>query len=186
MFISTDQTERDSATAYRTVMHRFTHGVVPVTDLPSLTRTGMTIEVLGTVLGTAIQGQIVGGTSDCPADLDAAEGRNVSKFTVSTVSLDESVRIATFFHLSFRRMRVTVNWVRLSTETSVHDLFRGHLHHLPALYIGFIPGRERAKRYESVTAGCHLFSGLNPKTSSHLSCVLCVGLQRASYTGANF
>ncbi|XP_056914263.1 sodium-dependent lysophosphatidylcholine symporter 1-B-like isoform X2 [Takifugu flavidus] len=67
MFISTDQTERDSATAYR-----------------------MTIEVLGTVLGTAIQGQIVGGTSDCPADLDAAEGRNVSRFTVSTVSLDES------------------------------------------------------------------------------------------------
>uniref|UniRef100_A0A674MYQ6 MFSD2 lysolipid transporter A, lysophospholipid a n=1 Tax=Takifugu rubripes TaxID=31033 RepID=A0A674MYQ6_TAKRU len=58
MFISTDQTERDSATAYR-----------------------MTIEVLGTVLGTAIQGQIVGGTNDCPADL---EGRNVSKFTVST------------------------------------------------------------------------------------------------------
>uniref|UniRef100_A0A674PRB1 MFSD2 lysolipid transporter A, lysophospholipid a n=1 Tax=Takifugu rubripes TaxID=31033 RepID=A0A674PRB1_TAKRU len=43
--------------------------------------------VLGTVLGTAIQGQIVGGTNDCPADL---EGRNVSKFTVSTVSLDES------------------------------------------------------------------------------------------------
>uniref|UniRef100_A0A674NX51 MFSD2 lysolipid transporter A, lysophospholipid a n=1 Tax=Takifugu rubripes TaxID=31033 RepID=A0A674NX51_TAKRU len=43
MFISTDQTERDSATAYR-----------------------MTIEVLGTVLGTAIQGQIVGGTNDCP------------------------------------------------------------------------------------------------------------------------
>ncbi|XP_017276449.1 sodium-dependent lysophosphatidylcholine symporter 1-B [Kryptolebias marmoratus] len=37
MFISSDQKERDSATAYR-----------------------MTVEVLGTVLGTAIQGQIVG------------------------------------------------------------------------------------------------------------------------------
>ncbi|XP_040830375.1 sodium-dependent lysophosphatidylcholine symporter 1 isoform X6 [Ochotona curzoniae] len=37
MFISTEQNERDSATAYR-----------------------MTVEVLGTVLGTAIQGQIVG------------------------------------------------------------------------------------------------------------------------------
>lgn len=37
MYISTDQKERDSATAYR-----------------------MTVEVLGTVLGTAIQGQIVG------------------------------------------------------------------------------------------------------------------------------
>ncbi|XP_043573355.1 sodium-dependent lysophosphatidylcholine symporter 1-B [Chiloscyllium plagiosum] len=42
MFISTDQKERDSATAYR-----------------------MTVEVLGTVLGTAIQGQIVGG-ADAP------------------------------------------------------------------------------------------------------------------------
>ncbi|KAL2098929.1 hypothetical protein ACEWY4_005409 [Coilia grayii] len=38
MFISSEQKERDSATAYR-----------------------MTVEVLGTVLGTAIQGQIVGG-----------------------------------------------------------------------------------------------------------------------------
>ncbi|XP_046692560.1 sodium-dependent lysophosphatidylcholine symporter 1-A isoform X2 [Silurus meridionalis] len=40
MFISSEQKERDSATAYR-----------------------MTIEVLGTVLGTAIQGQIVGGAN---------------------------------------------------------------------------------------------------------------------------
>ncbi|XP_004450682.1 sodium-dependent lysophosphatidylcholine symporter 1 isoform X2 [Dasypus novemcinctus] len=42
MFISTEQSERDSATAYR-----------------------MTVEVLGTVLGTAIQGQIV-GQADTP------------------------------------------------------------------------------------------------------------------------
>uniref|UniRef100_H3BX25 MFSD2 lysolipid transporter A, lysophospholipid n=1 Tax=Tetraodon nigroviridis TaxID=99883 RepID=H3BX25_TETNG len=67
MFISTNQKERDSATAYR-----------------------MTIEVLGTVLGTAIQGQIVGGTNDCPAEFDAAKSGNASKFTVSTASLDES------------------------------------------------------------------------------------------------
>ncbi|KAF6731675.1 Sodium-dependent lysophosphatidylcholine symporter 1-B [Oryzias melastigma] len=45
MFISNKQEERDSATAYR-----------------------MTVEVLGTVLGTAIQGQIVGGVSTCPDD----------------------------------------------------------------------------------------------------------------------
>uniref|UniRef100_A0A665T8F9 Major facilitator superfamily domain containing 2A n=1 Tax=Echeneis naucrates TaxID=173247 RepID=A0A665T8F9_ECHNA len=55
MFISSEQKERDSATAYR-----------------------MTIEVLGTVLGTAIQGQIVGmanapcvpGPFDIPTDLN--------------------------------------------------------------------------------------------------------------------
>lgn len=67
--------------------------VVPVTDLPSVFHSGMTIEVLGTVLGTAIQGQIVGGTNDCPAEFDAAKSRNGSKFTMSTASLEESVRI---------------------------------------------------------------------------------------------
>uniref|UniRef100_A0A7N8Y3U4 Sodium-dependent lysophosphatidylcholine symporter 1-B-like n=1 Tax=Mastacembelus armatus TaxID=205130 RepID=A0A7N8Y3U4_9TELE len=47
MFISSNQKERDSATAYR-----------------------MMVEVMGTVLGTAIQGQIVGGTSDCPTEIN--------------------------------------------------------------------------------------------------------------------
>ncbi|XP_044801141.2 sodium-dependent lysophosphatidylcholine symporter 1 isoform X3 [Bubalus bubalis] len=50
MFISTEQSERDSATAYR-----------------------MTVEVLGTVLGTAIQGQIVGqADSPCIPDANAS------------------------------------------------------------------------------------------------------------------
>ncbi|KAK1894361.1 Sodium-dependent lysophosphatidylcholine symporter 1-B [Dissostichus eleginoides] len=52
MFITTDQKERDSATAYR-----------------------MMVEVLGTVLGTAIQGQIVGGASNCP-DPDELDSSN--------------------------------------------------------------------------------------------------------------
>lgn len=55
MFISSEQKERDSATAYR-----------------------MTVEVLGTVLGTAIQGQIVGlANAPCvpgPADILAEPG----------------------------------------------------------------------------------------------------------------
>ncbi|XP_075395423.1 sodium-dependent lysophosphatidylcholine symporter 1 [Tenrec ecaudatus] len=50
MFISTEQSERDSATAYR-----------------------MTVEVLGTVLGTAIQGQIVG-----QADMPCLQDHNSS------------------------------------------------------------------------------------------------------------
>lgn len=54
----------------------------------------MMIEVLGTVLGTAIQGQIVGG-KNCSADADAANGTNVSKVSVSTVSLEESVSVET-------------------------------------------------------------------------------------------
>lgn len=64
MFISSDQKERDSATAYR-----------------------MMVEVLGTVLGTAIQGQIVGGASDCPDELN---GGNSSNVNTTRTSLDET------------------------------------------------------------------------------------------------
>lgn len=59
MFITSDQKERDSATAYR-----------------------MTVEVLGTVLGTAIQGQIVGrAQSPCIPGPDEVMGKqtNLSK-----------------------------------------------------------------------------------------------------------
>ncbi|XP_056248993.1 sodium-dependent lysophosphatidylcholine symporter 1-B-like [Seriola aureovittata] len=67
MFISSDQKERDSATAYR-----------------------MMVEVMGTVLGTAIQGQIVGGGSDCSTKPDVSDGRNSSAYNTSGVSLDET------------------------------------------------------------------------------------------------
>ncbi|XP_032102950.1 sodium-dependent lysophosphatidylcholine symporter 1 isoform X2 [Sapajus apella] len=60
MFISTEQTERDSATAYR-----------------------MTVEVLGTVLGTAIQGQIV-GQADMPCFQDHNSSAEASQSTNGT------------------------------------------------------------------------------------------------------
>uniref|UniRef100_A0A8C7F3P8 MFSD2 lysolipid transporter A, lysophospholipid b n=1 Tax=Oncorhynchus kisutch TaxID=8019 RepID=A0A8C7F3P8_ONCKI len=53
MFISEDQKERDSATAYR-----------------------MTVEVLGTVIGTAVQGQIVGMAN--PPCIPVAPGDNIT------------------------------------------------------------------------------------------------------------
>uniref|UniRef100_A0A8C2Z9Z3 MFSD2 lysolipid transporter A, lysophospholipid a n=1 Tax=Cyclopterus lumpus TaxID=8103 RepID=A0A8C2Z9Z3_CYCLU len=65
MFISNDQKERDSATAYR-----------------------MMVEVLGTVLGTAIQGQIVGGASNCPTEPDDLNSGNSTN--ASIVSLEET------------------------------------------------------------------------------------------------
>ncbi|XP_068437196.1 sodium-dependent lysophosphatidylcholine symporter 1-B-like [Clinocottus analis] len=65
MFITDDQKERDSATAYR-----------------------MMVEVLGTVLGTAIQGQIVGGASNCPTDPDDLGSGNSTN--ASIVSLEET------------------------------------------------------------------------------------------------
>ncbi|KAL6105960.1 mfsd2a [Pungitius sinensis] len=67
MFISNDQKERDSATAYR-----------------------MMVEVLGTVLGTAIQGQIVGGASNCAAEPGDAGGGNWTD--ASAASLEETKR----------------------------------------------------------------------------------------------
>ncbi|XP_073340433.1 sodium-dependent lysophosphatidylcholine symporter 1-B-like isoform X2 [Pagrus major] len=68
MFISNDQKERDSATAYR-----------------------MMVEVLGTVLGTAIQGQIVGGASNCPNETDVIDSTNSNRSDVpKDVTLDET------------------------------------------------------------------------------------------------
>nr|XP_046222665.1 sodium-dependent lysophosphatidylcholine symporter 1-B-like isoform X1 [Oncorhynchus gorbuscha] len=75
MFISMDQKERDSATAYR-----------------------MTAEVLGSVVGTAIQGQIVGGaiTPCLPGDLEVLDNGNTtllgSDVNISHISLDETKR----------------------------------------------------------------------------------------------
>ncbi|XP_040144378.1 sodium-dependent lysophosphatidylcholine symporter 1 isoform X3 [Ictidomys tridecemlineatus] len=69
MFISTEQSERDSATAYR-----------------------MTVEVLGTVLGTAIQGQIVGqANAPCLQYLNgSAVASESANRTYSTSSLRET------------------------------------------------------------------------------------------------
>ncbi|XP_038653229.1 sodium-dependent lysophosphatidylcholine symporter 1-B isoform X1 [Scyliorhinus canicula] len=70
MFISTDQKERDSATAYR-----------------------MTVEVLGTVLGTAIQGQIVGG-ADAPCIHDSGINASISTIDVNTTQYNPNTSIS--------------------------------------------------------------------------------------------
>lgn len=50
------------------------------------------MEVLGTVLGTAIQGQIVGGVSNCPNETDVIDGTNSNNSDVPRdVTLDETV-----------------------------------------------------------------------------------------------
>lgn len=53
---------------------------------------GMMVEVLGTVLGTAIQGQIVGGVSSCPAELNNTNSSN-STADIARVSLEETVSL---------------------------------------------------------------------------------------------
>ncbi|XP_036431125.1 sodium-dependent lysophosphatidylcholine symporter 1-A isoform X1 [Colossoma macropomum] len=71
MFISSEQKERDSATAYR-----------------------MTIEVLGSVIGTAIQGQIVGGANapclNHTSSLNDSVLQLSSEVNASHVSLDDT------------------------------------------------------------------------------------------------
>ncbi|XP_067867478.1 sodium-dependent lysophosphatidylcholine symporter 1-B isoform X2 [Heterodontus francisci] len=70
MFISTDQKERDSATAYR-----------------------MTVEVLGTVLGTAIQGQIVGG-ADAPCIHKNGMNSSISTIDVNSTQYNHNSSIS--------------------------------------------------------------------------------------------
>ncbi|XP_029975967.1 sodium-dependent lysophosphatidylcholine symporter 1-B [Salarias fasciatus] len=72
MFISSEQKERDSATAYR-----------------------MTVEVLGTVLGTAIQGQIVGMAN---APCLAGPGDIVANLTNYTAALNGSEHVISLEH----------------------------------------------------------------------------------------
>ncbi|KAM9354877.1 sodium-dependent lysophosphatidylcholine symporter 1-B-like [Pholidichthys leucotaenia] len=67
MFISRDQKERDSATAYR-----------------------MMVEVLGNVLGTAIQGQIVGAASSCPTEASVSNSTNATGSNETRGSLEET------------------------------------------------------------------------------------------------
>lgn len=99
MFISRDQKERDSATAYRTSALRCDQMVSHECCCScrwlsiSVLLSGMMVEVLGTVVGTAIQGQIVGGARDCPTELDVTDSRNVTKINMSRVSLDETVSL---------------------------------------------------------------------------------------------
>lgn len=52
----------------------------------------MTVEVLGTVLGTAIQGQIVGGAADCPTEPDVTD-KNMTTINMSRGSLDQTVNL---------------------------------------------------------------------------------------------
>uniref|UniRef100_A0A8C2H5J8 Sodium-dependent lysophosphatidylcholine symporter 1-B n=1 Tax=Cyprinus carpio TaxID=7962 RepID=A0A8C2H5J8_CYPCA len=79
MFISTEQKERDSATAYR-----------------------MTVEVLGTLIGTAVQGQIVGMASapciSAGEDLNSTDLQVASEVNITEphVSLEHLVRIFSF------------------------------------------------------------------------------------------
>uniref|UniRef100_A0A4W3J424 MFSD2 lysolipid transporter A, lysophospholipid b n=1 Tax=Callorhinchus milii TaxID=7868 RepID=A0A4W3J424_CALMI len=86
MFISPDQKERDSATAYR-----------------------MTVEVLGTVLGTAIQGQIVG---------QAGNGFNTSLPTadVNTTLYNQSTSID---QLVLNMISRYVNWLCILILTCI-------------------------------------------------------------------
>lgn len=54
------------------------------------------MEVLGTVLGTAIQGQIVGGAPNCLTDLNVTNATIITKINMSLVSLEETVSLFAF------------------------------------------------------------------------------------------
>lgn len=99
MFISRDQKERDSATAYSTTSPCANKLISLVFCYLCADRqflcllSGMMVEVLGTVLGTAIQGQIVGGNSNCPTESDAPYSTNSSSVNTTIASLDQTVSL---------------------------------------------------------------------------------------------
>lgn len=96
MFITRDQKERDSATAYRTPAapaHVLVASLCVCFTFVALSLSGMTVEVLGTLLGTAIQGQIVGGASVCSSEPHVSDSGNSSVVNTSSVSsLSDTVR----------------------------------------------------------------------------------------------
>ena len=63
----------------------------------------MMVEVLGNVLGTAIQGQIVGGaSSDCSAESDdVSASSNSSRINTTNISLEETVRAVEMLQSAF-------------------------------------------------------------------------------------
>uniref|UniRef100_A0A672I842 Major facilitator superfamily domain containing 2A n=1 Tax=Salarias fasciatus TaxID=181472 RepID=A0A672I842_SALFA len=63
---------------------------------PPATRKSMMVEVMGMVLGTAIQGQIVGGASPCPDELTLLNGTNSTGLDMNGGSLDETVMTSCF------------------------------------------------------------------------------------------
>ncbi len=119
---------------------------------------GMMVEVLGTVLGTAIQGQIVGSASVCPTEPDDINSGNSSKIDTSSVSLDDTVsllrcqikEISSYVMQCLRECYFELTWSYLSSETSVLDCVRSHLPYLHHLCRDLVFRCERAKRYESI------------------------------------
>lgn len=133
--------------------------MLPLLLLSSLSvyLSGMTVEVLGTVLGTAIQGQIVGGAPDCPTELNVINSENATK-NMTTIPLEETVSVLLFASQRVsavlsqsHEMMARVDAVFPSPETSLPDCFRGHLRHLRPLHRSVVFRGEGAKRYEAIT-----------------------------------
>uniref|UniRef100_A0A672I678 Major facilitator superfamily domain containing 2A n=1 Tax=Salarias fasciatus TaxID=181472 RepID=A0A672I678_SALFA len=129
MFISSDQKERDSATAYR-----------------------MMVEVMGMVLGTAIQGQIVGGASPCPDELTLLNGTNSTGLDMNGGSLDETkqaymvasgvicaiyVVCAAVLFLGVKEQKGTALWSNLVTLLCRYDCKLNHGPYVK-LVVGFL------------------------------------------------
>uniref|UniRef100_A0A673FXU7 Sodium-dependent lysophosphatidylcholine symporter 1-B n=1 Tax=Sinocyclocheilus rhinocerous TaxID=307959 RepID=A0A673FXU7_9TELE len=94
MFISTEQKERDSATAYR-----------------------MTVEVLGTLIGTAVQGQIV-GMANAPCISSELVGKNPRLFPTALLffAFDVAPLIAICFHHLILPLFFLTETCRVRTE----------------------------------------------------------------------
>lgn len=108
----------------------------------------MTVEVLGTVLGTAIQGQIVGGAPDCPPDINGTASNNETTIDIAKSSLEKTVSFppCCAYCLSSKIANGLNDTTSPSSETSLPHCFRVHLHHLRPECCSAVLWGEGAKR----------------------------------------
>lgn len=124
----------------------------------------MTVEVLGTVIGTGIQGQIVGmANAPCiPAgnDLNSTSGNFSSEVNISQhVSLEHTVSPRARSHCDVLRVDLScvLSWLGnvstiypthiLFSETGLHDCLRSYLCHIRSLRHHTLLWCEGAQRW---------------------------------------
>lgn len=128
--------------------------------LTSCLTSGMTVEVLGTLIGTAVQGQIVGmANAPCirngedlnSTDLQAGLEVNVTEHHVTLEHLVCFFFFTRLIELLFLLCLCLMFGFYCPTEKCLLDRIWCHLLHLRSLCRGAVPWCERAKRYVRVT-----------------------------------
>lgn len=105
--------------------HYTIHHILPIIHtcssllLHTFYLTGMTIEVFGTVLGTAIQGQIVGGAKINCLNYTSNDTQLRSQVNITT-SMDATVSASSYLQYASKEMCFTVFYTHQSVSVCTH------------------------------------------------------------------